>query len=227
MNKKFDIKKYLFPAIGVLIASFGIYYFSSYSKQTVDQYSEKSVETVSKSIVSSYPKEIVGNIVTLKLLSLDCAFEYHNMFSDVVRKAFEFPENMTFGEVEYQIKEEIKEMNNGIMLSYTIWDNKDNNLVGNIQIREKSSDHPGQLSMWLNENYWGGGRIQEAMLLISKAYFKSRPNTKSYNAYVREWNIRSAKSMEKFGFVRTGESRKNGKLEHLVYEITRESIESR
>ncbi len=175
-----------------------------------------------------YAENIQGKITTLKILSLDDAFNYYTMFSEKVRKFFEFPEKMTFSEVEYQIKSELKDLKAGEFIGYTIWDNKDNKLIGNIQIRSKenSKTHPGQLSMWLNEKYWGGGRIQDAMLLISKEYFDMFPNEDSYNAYVREWNIRSIKSMEKFGFKKTGITKYKNKP-NILYEISRDAIDKK
>ena len=105
-----------------------------------------------------------------------------------------------------------------------IWDKKDNKLIGNIQIREKDDSHPGQLSMWLNENYRGGGRITEAMFMISKAYFEAYPKEPSYNAHVKAWNYRSVGAMEKFGFVRVGEKDDKEFGKRFVYELSRETV---
>ena len=74
-------------------------------------------------------------------------------------------------------------------LLYVIFDNKDNKPIGSVEVRAKKNlpkDNPknvGQFCCWLNENYWGGGRMREAIRLIAKEYFRLN-NVKSFDAQV-------------------------------------------
>jgi RimJ/RimL family protein N-acetyltransferase len=177
-----------------------------------------------------YPQVIPGKIVTLKVLSPTYAFDYYKMFSPKVRKGLGFQEKITFSYVENRIRYEVGKMKKGSRIVYSIWDNKVDKFIGTIQIREKNKEEPGQLGMWLNENFWGGGRIQEAMYLISRAYFDSRPTTDSYIAFVRPWNPRSYKSLIKFGFKKIGEGTYNsgeGDQKVYIYEMTRNFIDQK
>ena len=80
-----------------------------------------------------------------------------------------------------------------------IFDNKDDKLIGSISIREKKPKEPGQFSTWLNEKYWGGGRLAEAVKLITVEYFKLT-NVDSFNAHIEMWNLRSYYALKKAGF---------------------------
>ena len=80
-----------------------------------------------------------------------------------------------------------------------IFDNKENKLIGSAEIREKNQTDPGQMACWLNDKYWGEGRIQEALDLISKEYFRIK-DADSYNAHVEMWNLRSYYALKKCGF---------------------------
>lgn len=232
--KKTNKKQLIVASIISALAAIALYFsFAPEQKQKVAVAPKKYVQQAKRHISKTltYPETIQGKIITLKKLAQKFAFDYYNMFSSQVRKDFEYPEKMSYGEVDYHISYEIKEMKKNRKIPYTIWDNKDNRLVGAIQIREKDKRDPGQLSMWLNENYRGGGRIQEALFLISQAYFKARPATKSYNAFARTWNVASRKSMEKFGFVHidtgTYKNKKDEAEEVQIYELTRQAIEKK
>ena len=174
-----------------------------------------------------YPDSIKGKIITLKKMTLAAAFDYYTMFSPAVRKGLEYPEETTFGEIEYNVQYEVNQMKKGLAVYYNIWDNRDDQMIGSINIREKKEGDPGQLGMWLNEKYWGGGRIQEAQFLISQAYFKARPENDDYIVHVRQWNIRSYKSMEKFGFIRIGTYPDDGKGPRYIYKMTPQIIKEK
>ena len=81
------------------------------------------------------------------------------------------------------------------MLLYIIFDNKANNLIGEVAIRKEKDSPVGQFSCWINENYWGGGRFQEAIKLITRTFFALNPQEKSFNAHVRLWNKRCHKAL--------------------------------
>lgn len=85
---------------------------------------------------------------------------------------------------------------------YCIFDNTDNCLIGAIEIRDQQQC-AGQLYSWLNERYWGGGRYQESLDLITKVYFK-HANVSYYTARVDVKNKRSYYALKKYGFADAG-----------------------
>jgi RimJ/RimL family protein N-acetyltransferase len=86
---------------------------------------------------------------------------------------------------------------------YCIFDAKENKLIGTLEIREKNDKDPGQFGCWLNERYRGGGRIQEAIKLITNIYFRLT-DVPLFTAHVRLWNKRSYRALLKAGFTDTG-----------------------
>lgn len=164
------------------------------------------------------PEEIKGKIITLRQLKEDYFLDYHNMFSSTVRKAMEFPEVITLNYTTQYLKLEMEKNQTGKQLMYCIFDNKDNKLIGSIEIREKDPDDVGQFGFWVNENYWGGGRTQEATKLIVGLYFKLHPGRDSFISYVRPWNKRSFYALKKAGFKEIGYTYKDGKPDYQVLE---------
>lgn len=171
------------------------------------------------------PDVVPGKVVTLKKLREEFFIDFHNMFSSKVRELFESPKHIT---LDYTIRvlSYIMDLHaKGETLYYCIFDNKDNRLIGAIEVREKNDIDPGQLGCWINENYWGGGRIQEAYKLIAQTYFKVKPHEKSFDAHVRTWNIRSYKAMKKFGFIDVSTVKaSDGKADRHVLELRREQV---
>lgn len=145
-------------------------------------------------------KEIKGNVVSLQLLKEDHFLDYHNMFSDTVRKSLEFPKHISLAYTIAFLRSEMKKTARGEQILYMIFDNKDNKLIGGVEIREENDDDPGNLGCWVNENYWGKGRFQEALRLINKEYFRLRPDRKNYIVFIRDWNKRSYHAFKKFGY---------------------------
>jgi RimJ/RimL family protein N-acetyltransferase len=169
------------------------------------------------------PEEIKGSIITLKKLTEDLFIDYHNMFSANVRYGLEFPKTITLGYTIRYLHSEMEKEAQGEMLHYCIFDNKDNNLVGSIEIRELNPLDPGQFGWWLNENYRGSGRALEALKLIVQAYFKLKPQAKKFTAQVRSWNKSSYHALKKFGFKDAGFYYENGKPARHILEYTRET----
>jgi RimJ/RimL family protein N-acetyltransferase len=167
------------------------------------------------------PTEVKGSKVSLRLLKEEYYLNYHHMFSPLVRKSLEFPEHITLGYTIQYLQGEHKKVSAGKMLQYCIFDNIDNKLIGSIEIREKNETDPGQLGCWVNEAYWGGGRFQEALNLISKTYFRLKPLEKSYIAHVRLWNQRSYHALKKYGFDEIGYYYENGKATRYIMELKR------
>jgi RimJ/RimL family protein N-acetyltransferase len=102
-----------------------------------------------------------------------------------------------------------------------IFGNKENKLIGHIEIRDKKESDPGQLGWWINEAYWGKGYAQEALGLMTKVYFRLKPHEKSYLAHVRLWNKRGYQSLKKYGFKDLGYYYEGGKASRYILEMPR------
>ena len=154
-------------------------------------------------------KEILsGKIVTLKMLRQDYFQSYHDMLSPVIRETIGISKEQTFEETEKFLKKKLIEIVNNTILFYCIFDNKDNDLIGSMEIREPGFFN-GQLGCWIHENYWGGGRYQEALDLLLQEYFECTDQF-VVNAYIKKKNIRSLKAHEKYGFKIIREFEKDG-----------------
>ena len=167
------------------------------------------------------PAEVKGSIVTLRELKEEHYIDFHNMFSDIVRKNLEFPEHITLNYTIRFLQMEQERINTGEMVAYCIFDNKDNKLIGWIDIKDKNDIDPGQLSCWVNEAYWGGGRLQEALKLITDVYFRVKPHEHDYIAHVRLWNKRSYHALKKFGLQDVGYFYEDGKASRYILEYKR------
>ncbi len=167
------------------------------------------------------PQEVKGSIVTLRQLKEEYYVSFHTMFSNLVRKNLEFPEFINLGYTIRYLQDLQRRFNEGKLLLYCIFDNKDNKLIGSINIKEKSEAELGQLGWWINEAYWGGGRAQEALDLMSKTYFRLKPQEKSYIAHVRLWNKRGYLALKKNGFQDLGYFYEDGKPTRYILERKR------
>jgi len=203
--------KYLALGVTFIIAGVGSYITYYWNKQ----HPEIEIQALTA------PTEIKGKIVTLRPLKEEYFIDYHNMFSQTVRKAFELPESITLNYTIQYLHNKKHSADEGKVLMYCIFDNKDNKLIGHLEIRDLNDLDPGQFTCWINENYWGGGRFQEAVDLISKAYFKLHPKEKSYIAHVRLWNKRSYHALKKYGFQDLGYYYEDGKPTRHILELKR------
>lgn len=195
--------------IALIPAGYGVYHLTS------------TIFTQHYGRLTVAPQEIKGKIITLRQLREEYYVDYHNAFSNTVRKGLEFPEVITLGYTIKYLQEEQKKAAEGKMLEYCIFDNVDNKLIGNIEIRDKNDDDPGQFGWWINEAYWGGGRAQEALDLITKTYFRLKPKETSYIVHVRLWNKRSYQALKKGGFVDVGYFYEDGKATRHILEMKR------
>jgi RimJ/RimL family protein N-acetyltransferase len=172
--------------------------------------------------VSKQPDIIKGKIITLKTIQEEHFIDMHNMLSNAVRKGLSFPEYFTLNYTINYLRHKMNRVKQGKAVNYCIFDNQDNRAVGFVEIRDKNNDDPGQLATWLNENYWGGGRMQEALKLISEIYFSMRNNVDKFDAYVEIWNKRSYRALKKFGMQDAGFIQLEGKSnKHYVLECHR------
>jgi RimJ/RimL family protein N-acetyltransferase len=172
-------------------------------------------------VLTTPPEEVKGSVITLRLLKEEHFIDYHNMFSATVRQGLEFPEAITLGYTIQYLRTELQKMKEGKMLQYAIYDNKDQILIGAIEIRELNDIDPGQEGVWINEKYWGGGRFQEALKLITKVYFKLHPNEKRYITHIRLWNKRSYLAHKKAGLKDVGYFYEDGKATRYILEMPR------
>ena len=140
------------------------------------------------------------------------------MQSPTVKKPLYSPQNVSFEWTRNHLEKEIAKDAIGKIFLYIVFDNKDNKLIGSVEIREKNNTDPGQFTCWINENYWGGGRFQEALDLIIKAYFKIK-NVESFNAHIEMWNLRSYYAFKKYGFKLVDFYYENGKPTRYILEI--------
>lgn len=190
-------------------ASYGVY------KRATNYY------TSHYSVLTAPPEELKGKLVTLRPLTEKLYIDYHNMFSNLVRKNLEFPEHVTLGYTIRYLQDEQKKAAEGKMLHYCIFDNKDNKLIGALEIRDLNDVDPGQFGWWINESYWGGGRAQEALDMITKTYFRLKPQEKSFIAHVRLWNKRGYQALKKYGFQDVGYFYEDGKAARHILEMER------
>jgi RimJ/RimL family protein N-acetyltransferase len=203
-------KKIFFLGLGFIIlasASYVGYHFRYLSQQE------------DSSPLTKAPEIVKGKIVTLKLLKEDYFIDFHNMWSQDVRHFIEYPEFINLEFTLQYLKKEMEKLAQGQELVYCIFDNKADNLIGALDIREKNDC--GQFGCWLNERFRGGGRIQEAIKLITNIYFRLY-NKQSFIAHVRLWNTRSYKALLKAGFTDTGTFYyENGKPTRYILEFHR------
>jgi len=144
-------------------------------------------------------KELKGSLVTLRRLHESCFPDYRAMFSPVVRRSLHVYDMRS--EIKY-LRSIINAKDHDAQWFYCIYDNQDNRLVGAIAIRNEKR-YAGQLYSWLNENYWGNGFYQEALTLISDAYF-AQPKVHCFSAHVDITNERSYDTLKKMGFADVG-----------------------
>jgi len=144
-------------------------------------------------------KNLKGKIVTLKPLREFFFPQYLKMFSPKVRELLHVSSKDS--EIEY-LYDRLEKQKEGKTFFYCIFDNETGLLVGAIEIRNPQ-EADSQLYSWLNEKYWGTGRYQEALRLVSEKYFE-QSRTSFYRANVDISNIRSYKALKKYGFIDSG-----------------------
>ena len=140
---------------------------------------------------------LIGKIVTLKRLHEEFFEEYHAMFSPLVRERLGIPPTSELQQTIDFLKACMCDPQH--LMFFCIFDNQTHKLIGSIVVR--SVDHPnGQLGSWVNENFWGGGRYQEALSLLLMYYFESTDEHAIF-AFVAADNVRSLKAHQKMGFM--------------------------
>lgn len=153
-------------------------------------------------------QEIKGAVITLRPMQRSHYAGVYDMFSQLVRNGFEWPAGTgTYDDCVKYVNWQIAKSTTKQAITYSIFDNKDGVLIGDVSIikdaENQGAKEAGQFSWWVNEKYWGGGRAQEALRLISRVYFEENPRKESFNAIVAPWNLRSQKALIKGGFRET------------------------
>lgn len=165
-----------------------------------------------------FPDTIRGKIITLKRITKDQTDAYHEMFSEQARRMLSFSPDANDKEfTESYVNVQTWRHDMREMLCYTINDNRDKRLIGMIDIRVFWRHDPGQTGFWLNEKYYGGGRMKEAVDLLVKAYFQVM-DVSVVNAYVEPFNPRSFAACKKYGFEFVGFSQKKDRPFYYVLE---------
>jgi len=144
-------------------------------------------------------EEIKGKLITLRPLEESFFSDYIKMFSPKVRELLHVSGKQF--ELDY-LHNRLEKQKLGTTLFYCIFENKKNKLIGAVEIRYME-ETDSQLYSWLNEAYWGRGMYQEALLLISKEYFKEKKEL-FFRANVDFENIRSYRALKKYGFIDVG-----------------------
>lgn len=155
-------------------------------------------------LIEGFSMQIVGKIITLKTLQESYFQEYYKMFSPTVRQALGLNAESNLEETSNFLKTIMTDPQHKML--YCIFDNGTKKLIGSIVIR--TSEHiNGQLGSWVNENFWGENRYQEALKLVLQKYFET---CDSIFAFVKVINIRSLNAHQKAGFVIQEKFKKNG-----------------
>lgn len=140
---------------------------------------------------------LVGERVELRALCLEYVAEYLTMFSPIVCYWL----HADVGAERAYIEQQCIQQARGLTQFFCIFDKQYNRLIGAIEINAAS--HRGHLYAWLNEQYWGGGRYQEALALATHAYFVTT-DAPFFTAHVDVANKRSYHALRKMNFAPCG-----------------------
>jgi len=149
------------------------------------------------------PETIKGKKITLNRLCKNHFEQYHAMFSPKIKTIIKSLVSHNLENTASFLTDKLAEIVSGKISIYCILDNKQDKLIGAIELRKPSNPN-GQLGAWINENYWGGGRYQEVLDLLLKNYFRAK-HTEVFKILVGVNNTRSIKAHEKYGFTVVGQ----------------------
>lgn len=161
---------------------------------------KQTVYTYQFSQPDNRPDIIKGKTVTLKRLRPSYFKDYFKMFNypGTVKPLF-YKDKVNFPEIKRYLDNNLKREAANKTFLYMIFDNKDNKLIGSIEIRKYNPKDNGQFGIWISPKYWGKGKAEEAFKLISNEYFKIKKADK-FIAHVEMWNLRSYYALKKYGF---------------------------
>jgi RimJ/RimL family protein N-acetyltransferase len=136
-----------------------------------------------------------GKLITLRPLESKDINVYLEQLSDVVKQTLHIGSN---DDESTYISERLVAQKNNITCVYAVINNKSNELIGAVEIRPPIQ-YSGQLYIWLNEHYWGGGYFKEAIQIVIALYFQET-NASFFTAHVDVYNTRSYFALKKAGF---------------------------
>lgn len=124
---------------------------------------------------------------------------YLAMFSPFIQKVLDVSDLQE--EQEY-LKIQYQKVQHNQTFFYCIIEAFSQQLIGALEIRTKA--YRSQLYNWINEQFWGNGYYQEALLALLPHYFQQYPEEEEVNARVDVSNLRSFYALKKCGFTQTG-----------------------
>ena len=156
--------------------------------------------------------EFIGNQITLRQLQRSFFDAYASMFSPMVQQILHVPD---VDQERLYLEERLVKVEEQQTFFYCIFDNERDILIGAIEIRY-SAEYRGQLYCWLNEQFWGEGRFNEALALALTAYFALHPHLYFITAHVDVSNQRSFWALRKCGFAPLGLQQGPHGMQHLM-----------
>lgn len=194
INKKKIVLFITTTIAAILCATYFIYFFKpDNSKSPKPIVSRKQ----NLQLPDNRPEEIIGNTITLRRIKPEYFEDFHKILTPSVTAPLYFPKNPTYLWTKTFLEKEIKRELAGQLFFYLIFDNKEDKLIGFIDIRKQTTT--GEFSCAIHEKYWGGGRFKEAVKLITQEYFKIK-DIQSFIAHVEMWNLRSFYALKSAGF---------------------------
>lgn len=144
--------------------------------------------------VSDFADILSGYTISLEKIQLKHRDDYLAMFSPEVQAHV-----LVEGDSDAMFDDVLVDMTNGTEISYVIYNNADNRLIGEVALYVNGPKY-GQFVWWVNEAYQGGGRAREAAQLLIKEYFLRMPEASSVSAYVNPDNKKSLCALQGCGF---------------------------
>jgi RimJ/RimL family protein N-acetyltransferase len=168
--------------------------------------------------VSDFTDTLSGSTISLEKIQPKHRDDYFAMLSPEVQTHV-----LVEGNLDDMFDDVLVDMSNGTEISYVIYNNADNTLIGEVALYANGPEY-GQFVWWVNEAYQGGGRAREAAQLLIKEYFLRMPNASFVSAYVNPDNKKSLYALQGCGFklVARTLSSKAAEKGFLVLEKTRE-----
>jgi RimJ/RimL family protein N-acetyltransferase len=163
-----------------------------------------------------YFKKMSGNKCYLSPIDTNDVEKYVEWFNDL-----QIAENLTFYSKIINVENEkpfLNKLANGH--SYSIIDNKTNELIGNCSIHELDNlNQTAEIAIVIgNKNYWDKGYGSEALSLLMDYGFKAL-NIHNIMLSVYSFNKRAIKMYEKAGFKIIGKRREALKRGKEIYDI--------
>ena len=198
----------------ILCATYFIYFFKPDNSKAPEPIVSREQNL---QLPDSRPEEISGNTITLRRIKPEYFEDFHKILTPSVSGPLYFPKNPTYLWAKTFLEKEMRRELAGQLFFYLIFDNKDDKLIGFIDIRKASQT--GEFGCAIHEKYWGGGRFKEAIKLITQEYFKIK-DIESFIAHVEMWNLRSFYALKSVGFELDGFYYENDKPTRYLLKFT-------